>query len=143
MGLDVSHDAWCGAYSAFSRWREKLAVAAGYDVVKLSVEQDMGRMVVCVDYGLWPEAGYYDPPYIPCRVDGSRDPLLLLIMHSDCEGSIRAGFLPALADRLEELAPLVAGEDGGGHVGDYGAKTLAFAAGARAAAAAGEDLRFF
>lgn len=30
MGLDVSHDAWHGAYSAFTRWRNCLAEDAGY-----------------------------------------------------------------------------------------------------------------
>lgn len=25
MGLDVSHDAWHGAYSAFTRWRHEIA----------------------------------------------------------------------------------------------------------------------
>lgn len=29
MGLDTSHDCWHGAYSAFNRWREAVAKAAG------------------------------------------------------------------------------------------------------------------
>lgn len=29
MGLDTSHDCWHGAYSAFHRWRQKLAEVAG------------------------------------------------------------------------------------------------------------------
>lgn len=29
MGLDTSHDCWHGAYSAFNRWREGIAKAAG------------------------------------------------------------------------------------------------------------------
>lgn len=29
MGLDCSHNAWHGAYSAFMRWRIKLAEVAG------------------------------------------------------------------------------------------------------------------
>jgi hypothetical protein len=30
MGLDTTHDCWHGAYSAFMRWRRKLAEVAGY-----------------------------------------------------------------------------------------------------------------
>ena len=29
MGLDISHDAWHGAYSAFNRFRQKVAQAMG------------------------------------------------------------------------------------------------------------------
>src|SRR5437016_2133419 len=29
MGLDTTHDCWHGAYSAFMRWRTKLAEVAG------------------------------------------------------------------------------------------------------------------
>ena len=29
MGLDTTHDCWHGAYSAFMRWRQKLAEVAG------------------------------------------------------------------------------------------------------------------
>lgn len=142
MGLNTSHDAFDGAYSAFNRWREKLAEAAGYDIVKLSVEQDYGRTMICVDWGLWPEDGYYDPPYIPCRLDGTPDPLMLLIAHSDCEGKIRSEFLPALAERMEELLPQLDGQDGHGHVGDYGTKTRTFITGLQQAIQAGDDLLF-
>jgi hypothetical protein len=34
VGLDTTHDAWHGAYSAFSRWRELIAVAAGYELAE-------------------------------------------------------------------------------------------------------------
>jgi hypothetical protein len=141
MGLDTTHDAWHGAYSAFSRWRDKLAEAAGYDTVKLSLEE-MGRTMVCIDWGPWPKSAYYDPPYIPCRLDGTPDPLLLLIMHSDCEGKIRHEFLAPLADRLEELIPRIDNEDGHGHIGNYGDKTRTFVAGLRRAIEAGEELGF-
>lgn len=143
MGLDTTHDAWHGAYSAFYRWRDKLAETAGYDVVTLDAKvHGRSSSRPCLDWGGWPEEGYYDPPFIPCRVDGTPDPLLLLIMHSDCEGKIRAEFLPALVKRLEELVPALQGQDGGGHVGDYGDKTLTFIAGLQKAIGAGEDLGF-
>jgi len=30
MGLDLTHGCWHGAYSAFMRWRQKIAELAGY-----------------------------------------------------------------------------------------------------------------
>lgn len=143
MGLDTTHDCWHGAYSAFSRWREKLAEVAGYDIVTLDLQHDHGRTMTCIDWGLWPESAYYDPPYVPCRLDGTPDPLLLLIMHSDCEGKIRHEFLGQLAKRLEELLPQLEGQDGGGHIGDYGDKTRSFIEGLRLADSRGEDVEFY
>lgn len=137
MGLDVSHDCWSGAYSAFSRWRDKLAKVAGYEITP-DINQ---RPMVLIDYGHWPEVNYYDPPIIPCRIDGTPDPLLLLIMHSDCEGKIRAEHVGPLADRLTELLPDIEG-DGGGHIGDFREKTQTFIAGLRVAELAGEEIEF-
>ncbi len=31
MGLDTTHDCWHGSYGSFSRFRDALATAAGYD----------------------------------------------------------------------------------------------------------------
>ncbi|WPH57789.1 hypothetical protein [Mycobacterium phage WXIN] len=142
MGLDISHGAWRGAYSAFSRWRDELAEAADYYIPKLDPEEQNGRKLVCIDWARWPMDGYYDPPYIPCRIDGTPDPLLLLVAHSDCEGIIQHRFLDALANRLEELLPRVDGVEGFGHIGDYGDKTRTFIEGLRRAIEAGEDLEF-
>lgn len=35
MGLDVSHDCWNGAYSAFMRFRSNLAAAIGIDIMNM------------------------------------------------------------------------------------------------------------
>jgi len=118
MGLDTSHDCWHGAYSAFHRWRVKLAEVAGY-----------GNIDDYLGYGGdkdWPE-----------------DPLTVLLNHSDCDGEILSVDCTPLADRLEELLPALklAGE-GGGHIGSYEKKTTQFIMGLRDAAAAGEDVRF-
>lgn len=156
MGLDTTHDCWHGAYSAFSRWREKLAEVAGYtfhihgepfklggtgmEVVATSrvmVDLDWGSIEATIGrdlLGRWPA--------IPVRPDGTPDPLIILLGHSDCEGELQAEFLPALADRLEELLPLLEGEDGGGHIGSYVEKTQTFIDGLRRASAAGEDVGF-
>lgn len=35
MGLDTTHNAWHGAYSAFMRWRTEIARVAGYPPLSL------------------------------------------------------------------------------------------------------------
>jgi hypothetical protein len=156
MGLDTTHDAWHGAYSAFSRWRDKLAEVAGYtfhahgEPFKLGGTgmEVMGtsRVLVDLDWGGIESVIGHDLfgrwPRIPVRHDGTPDPLIVLLAHSDCEGQIQSEFCGPLADRLEELLPLLGDEDGGGHVGSYAAKTETFIRGLRAAAEAGEDVEF-
>lgn len=133
MGLDTTHDCWHGAYSAFNRWRDELARVAGYDFNDRQIEVDWGH----VDY----EWMFGDWPFIPCRVDGTPDPLLLIVLHSDCEGRIKAEHVEPIAKRLEELLPLLDG-DGGGHVGSYRSVTEQFITGLRLAATLGEDVEF-
>lgn len=148
MGLDTTHDCWHGAYSAFSRWREKLAEVAGYtfhdmtldgkpygpgqavDIDWGNIEKTIGRDL----FGRWPS--------MPVRPDGTADPLIVLLAHSDCEGEIQADFCAPLADRLEELIPLLGDEDGGGHIGYFSEKTQTFVNGLRLAAEAGEPVGF-
>lgn len=157
MGLDTTHDCWHGAYSAFSRWREQLAVAAGYtfsidpgetltlggsgmkvapanrSIVNIdwgNIEKTIGRDLM----GVWPR--------MPVRPDGTPDPLIVLLAHSDCEGEIQADFCAPLADRLTELLPALEGLDGGGHIGSFVEKTQTFIDGLREAAAAGEAVGF-
>lgn len=142
MGLDTSHDCWHGAYSAFSRWRDKLAEVAGYTFH----EGQYGHQIVDLDWGSV-EATIgkellRDWPAMPVRPDGTPDPLIVLLAHSDCEGSIQVEFLGPLADRLEELLPGLEGEDGSGHIGLYTEKTQTFIDGLRRAAAAGERVEF-
>lgn len=136
MGLDTTHDCWHGAYSAFHRWRRKLAEVAGY-----------GNLC---DY-----AGFFIPGRYSSAVDATPglteakpwpdngDVLIELLNHSDCNGHLSAEICGPLADRLEQLLPAlqVAG-DGAGHIGGYAEKTETFIAGLRAAAAAGEPVEF-
>lgn len=142
MGLDVTYDCWHGAYSAFARWRHGLAQVAGYAV--WPVVHDWGgglnvpRDTVMVDWGHLgtPQHLAGDWEVTP------DDPLLVLIIHSDCEGVIRAAQCGPLADRLEELLPLLPIEPDSGHIGDWGATTRKFIEGLRAAAADGADVEF-
>jgi hypothetical protein len=144
MGLDTSHGCWHGAYSAFNRWRDKLADAAGYTFS----EDKLGRRLVQIDWGSIEAAIGADLfgrwASVPVRHDGTPDALIVLIAHSDCEGEIQVDMLTPLADRLEELIPLLVDDAGaGGHIGgSYADATRQFVDGLREAAAAGEPVEF-
>lgn len=157
MGLDTTHGCWHGAYSAFSRWRMKLAEVAG---VPLPLMEGYYRGVPAEALEwLAPRAGgprcghYLGPmlhghleemlPFLPLSWDALKpDVLHELLNHSDTDGEIPADVCGPLADRLAELLPLLDG-DGGGHIGSYREKTEIFIAGLRAAAAAGEPVEFY
>jgi hypothetical protein len=156
MGLDTTHDAWRGAYSAFSRWRNELAEVAGYafhpygEPFKLGGTGTeviaVGRFMVSLDWGnieatIGPDL-FGKWPRVPVRPDGTPDALIVLLAHSDCEGEIQVDMLEPLADRLEELLPLLDKEEPTGHIRSYRAVTERFIRGLRAAAAAGEPLGF-
>jgi hypothetical protein len=145
MGLDTSHDCWHGAYGAFGRWRDKLAEVAGYEIAKVDFSGRSGGVadllgphdMVLIDWGHVTEAqlnGDWD--------ETPADPLLVLIAHSDCDGWIRAAQAGPLADRLQELLPLLPDEEAPGHVRHWHTTTQRFIDGLRAAAAAGEDVEF-
>jgi len=143
MGLDTTHDCWHGAYSAFSRWRNKLAEVAGYTFHKCgeppiytTADLDWGSIHATIGndlFGVWPS--------VPVRANGTPDALIVLLAHSDCEGKLQVDMLLPLADRLEELLPLLDG-DGGGHVGDYRKTTQRFIDGLRRAAAENKPVKF-
>lgn len=77
------------------------------------------------------------------------DPLVVLLHHSDCDGDIRGAKVQrALADRLEELIPLLPEADraGGGHLHRMGGPKGAaaqFAKGLREAASKRQVVRFY
>ncbi len=141
MGLDTSHDCWHGAYSAFGRWRQEVAKAAGYLVAPVTWP-DVGYptdtvMLEWHRYELKNYAGEWDE--VPS------DPLILLLVHSDCDGEIKPEHAGILADRLEEVLPKLSDELGGGHIAARGGlrgATERFIAGLRAAAAANEPVDF-
>jgi len=119
MGLDTTHGCWNGAYSAFSRWRTKIAEVAGF-----------GNLDDYTGYG----GGKVLPP---------AHPLTVLLDHSDCDGEIAWQECGPLADALEKLMPsLTLAGDGGGHIGSYAEKTRQFINGLREAALAEENVEF-
>lgn len=157
MGLDTTHECWHGSCSAFNRWRDKLAAVAGYTFHVQVEGRDWndpvrqpgfitGRLLVDVDWGNIEATigrdlfGKWEK--IPVRPDGTPDPLIILMAHSDCEGILQKEFLTPIADRLEELLPLLADEEGGGHIGLYADKTRQFIKGLRLAAKRNENVGF-
>jgi len=139
MGLDTSHDCWHGAYSAFDRWRNIIAKAAGYEIwpVKEGLrERDTiilhwGAITMDNVMGVWEKT--------------PDDPIVVILVHSDCEGVIHPAQATPLADRLQEILPNIEDDDSAGHIkarGGNRAVTEKFIAGLRAAAEAGEPVKF-
>ena len=150
MGLDCSHNAWYGAYSAFMRWRQKLAEVAGLPPLELMDGfYSSGKYDGVLYFGqnvedeLWSSKRNRIQETLPISWDCLKpSPLHELLFHSDCEGEIAAHKCGPIADALEALIPTLPDEDAGGHIGNWREKTAQFVAGLRAAADAGEALDF-
>ena len=137
MGLDTSHEAWHGAYSAFSRWRRTIAKAAGYAIWPVVHDDGCKTPTVMLDWGHIDDCclmGEWNEP--------QSDPLVYLIAHSDCDGVIHPAQAAPLAARLREIVPLLPDEDNGGHIGNWRAKTMLFIEGLELAVSRGEDVEF-
>ncbi len=142
MGLDVSHNCWNGAYGAFNRWRDELARVAGYDFTETTIPHP--RTVVDLDWGKVEAKNYEgDWDYVPCRLDGTPDPLMMLLLHSDCGGHINPEHAELIADRVAELLPLLPEGDGAGHIRNWRETTQRFIDGLNAAHEANETLEFW
>jgi hypothetical protein len=141
MGLDTSHDCWRGAYSAFTRWRNQIAVVAGYRLMdSLPEERAQGY------FGQYPMiewSGVEERNFAGEWHRTPPDPLLVLIVHSDCDGVIHPAQAKPLADRLEGLLPkLKELPDAPGHIGNWVEKTQRFIDGLREAYDLDEDVVF-
>lgn len=154
MGLDCSHDAWRGAYTAFRRWRIKLAEVAGlpplelmegfYAPLGLDNRNSTFRWGLDPSLNLQPTALGTLDSLLPIKWGCLKEnPLNELLNHSDCDGEIPADRCEAIADELEKLIPLLPNEDAGGHIGNWREKTQFFVDGLRRAAKAGEPLEFY
>lgn len=85
----------------------------------------------------------YVSPWVPIKWSSLEpDVLHELLDHSDCDGELAAEICGPLADRLEELLPLLPEGDGGGHIGNWRDKTSTFIEGLRLAASRGEAVEF-
>lgn len=121
MGLDVSHDAWNGAYSRFNRFRATIAASCG---------------------GVWFPGGpfsndkwsYFSAEKVPTEHHAG---MAVFMEHSDCDGEISPADCVRVAAWLRWVAPSLPREPE-----DMASWAERFAAGCEAAAAAGEALGF-
>lgn len=129
MGLDVSHDAFHGAYSAFNRFRQVVCEATG---------GEWPDTMALDGHGYWTFGNDY--------TNDSHPGLYAFFCHSDCDGEIVPELCAKIADEMEALLPALDAQGlGGGHierVGGYGAVARRFIAGCREAHAANEALEF-
>lgn len=98
MGLDTSHDCWHAPYSHFNEWRQKIAVAAGYEIEDITIPGGPGGKAFTLKHIKVPDVTrenvqgeWHETP---------ADPLLILFAHSDCDGVIRAKDARPIADAL-------------------------------------------
>jgi hypothetical protein len=131
MGLDISHDAFSGAYSAFNRLRQVIAEATGGS---FPPHDDPAKN----------RDWYYSGDVHQESMPG----LWEFMLHSDCDGEIAPDLCARLADDLEQILPRVEAlqKPDAGHIaraGGYAAVVRQLIKGARAAAEAGEPLEFY
>lgn len=82
MGLDTTHGAWHGAYSAFNRFRHELALRIGIDLKEY------------IGYDFGPEQGTKE-------LESIDHPLMDLFNHSDCDGILTPEQCKKIADGLD------------------------------------------
>lgn len=144
MGLDISHNAWHGAYSAFMRWRIELAKVAGFPPLQFMEgfynSSDFTWSMNETARSLW---NSNIEPSLPISWDLFKDDILVILLyHSDCDGIIGNKDLLGLAERLKGLLDKLPKEKDPGHIGDWREKTQQFIDGCLLAYERGEDLDF-
>ncbi len=130
MGLNCTHGAFDGAYSAFNRFRQAVAQAAGGS---FPPHDDPS-----LDHGSWFVEG---DDYSQETHKG----LWLFLNHSDCDGDLSPRECELVAQDLSFLMPFISTGDGGGHLsrmGGYRGAAKRFIDGCNAAVMAGERLEF-
>lgn len=148
MGLNTTHNAWYGPYSAFNRFRQCICEAMGGESSFgphwiYGPGGSIGEFPAPKKPGLLDTHFYVDDAYPESQYPG----LWELLRHSDCDGEISPEMCVHVADELEVLLPKIEalGWVAGGSIaarGGFVEVTRQFIAGCRAAAAAGEPLVF-
>lgn len=118
MGLDTSHDCFHGSYSEFMNWRRFLAKEIGIPLGMMKGFNDKyvtTEEVKSLEEKLGSER--WNEPYHSCYqvlfamrdIPGiswesmRRDPIVLLLDHSDCDGKIRWFNAKKIAHRLIQI----------------------------------------
>ena len=151
MGLNISHNAFDGAYSAFMRYRQKLAEVMGLpplDLMDGFYSTETNNPLVLLNYR-YPNGDELDMAHLrrifksmPIRWESLKpNPLHELLYHSDCDGHINWRKCGKMADELEKLLPML-NEDYGGHLGNLKETTEKFIKGLRLAYSNKEKLIF-
>lgn len=152
MGLDTSHNAWHGSYSAFHRWRTEIAKHIGIplDLMEGFYEKNGHFDPLLLLNHRYPNGDELDMAAIrrisenfPLLWDAFKpSPLHELLYHSDCDGEISWKSCKKIADALEELLPELEEKELGGHIGNMADKTKQFIKGLRLAYNKKENLEF-
>jgi len=150
MGLDTTHGAWHGAYSAFNTWRMLIAQYAGYPPLELMDgyyhENDFALLEMSFPKGDEIPMSRFRAikKEFPIKWEGLKPSALqILLLHSDCEGDISPEDCKAIADALTELMEKIPEDlDCGGHIGNFREKTQTFIDGCMEAYKKNETLEF-
>lgn len=146
MGLDCSHDAFHGAYSAFNSFRQAVAFAVDGSFPPHYKRDEKGNFLrdeadrLIRDTSLDEESVYTGDDYTQEKYPG----LFEFLMHSDCDGEISPQSCKIVADDLEPLLVKMPDESFG-HIardGGYRKVLQRFIDGCRAAHAEGQSLKF-
>lgn len=129
MTLGASHGVWKGSYLYFEQWRAELARAGGYVVVDVRDGSGHAAPTPVINWNL-----ISDENMLGKWEKTPADPLIVLMVDSDCEGAIYPEQAVPLAERIERLMPTVPAE--------WREQTETFVAGLRAAAGSGEAIAF-
>lgn len=98
MSVCLTHKAFQGAYSTFNAFRNYIAELAGY---KVSISDNPDELPIPypqMDYDI-----YNSDNYLGIWEKEPDDIILVLIVHSDCEGIIDKRHVGLLAERIEAL----------------------------------------
>ena len=136
VGLDVSHDAFSGAYSSFNRFRQAIAKAMGGSFPPHEKETDDDGKPLNREMWYWGDGFSRE----------THPGLFCLLAHSDCDGEISREDCGRIVEELEPLLPaLDAMGLGSGHIergGGFGAVARRFIEGCVTAFEANESLIF-
>lgn len=117
--------------------------SGGFVATRDSLSEALAERIGRGDAGVLADELSSIAQHLPIRWDALKpDPIHYLLNHSDCEGHIAWSHCKKLADRLEELLPLLPEEDAGGHIGVWREKTQMFIDGLRLAHSKKERVEF-